>query len=309
MNTALEEPGHETGRPSLWDRVREWLATWMAVFPPDEILRDGLTRRFALRCCNWLWPLEATVRRLIIAAALACVPAKLVPAPSQPGPRKPHKSSSPRGASFHIVSIRGGGASRIVSPSARAAARPERHLPFPSDALLRLGAPRPHPGVGMVGRRDNPLRRRGRIRPSDPDYSTPASEADYANCSDLLFGSPKERKPPPERGPDVCHRMYFRIPLESDDSEWRRIEKEWERILPAPGLAARIAALAIVLDSPEPHIHRLARRLAAEPGLAALLRATPPPLLRKPKYDHFGPQVDEDLVMLAHLAAQPPDTS
>lgn len=303
-----EEPHCEPDRARLWARVCDWFARWTAVFTPDEILRDGLSRRFAMRCCNWLWPLEAAVRRLIIAGALALGPVKLAAAPSPPRePRTPLPSRS-RAASFRIVSLRGAGALRIAAPAARAVTWTERHLPFPSDGLLRLGSPpsRHHPE--LVLRHDNPLRRHGRIRPSDPDY-VPASEADYANSSELLFGSPEDREAPPEHDATASRSLYFRIPSQSDDSEWRRIDEEWERILPAPGIAARIAALAGVLGSPEPHIRRLARRLAAEPGLATLLRNAPPPVLRKPGYDRFPPQVDEDLATLAYLATQAPDTS
>ena len=305
-----EETCEETGpfHAGLWARVRHWLATWTAIFPPEEILRDGLTRRLALRCCNWLWPLEAAVRRLIVAAALAFDAAKLSPASPQQRSRKPekHPPSPLKPAGFRILSLRGAGEPRGAISAARSAGRAERHLPFPSDDLLRLGSPpsRHHPK--LVVRRDNPLHRHGRIRPTDPDYR-PGSEAD--DSSELHPGTPGDRTPQPERERDAGRGLCFRIPLKSDDSEWRRIEKEWERILPAPGIAARITALAGVLGSPGPHIRRLARRLATEPGLAALLRAAPPPLLRKPKYDSLGPQVEEDLTLLAHAALYPPDTS
>lgn len=310
MNTAPDETDHEAGRPNLWDRVHDWFARWTAVFTPEVILRDGLSRRFALRCCNWLWPLEAAVRRLIIAAALALDPERLVLASPQQRPHTPEKlPSSPRGAaSFRIVSIRGEGVPRPATPAARPAARTERHLPFPSDDLLRLGAPYSRQGRKIVVHHDSPLHRHGRVRPSDPDY-IPKSEADYANSSELLFGPPKGRQLPREHDPETRSAFHRRVPIQSEDDEWRRLEKEWERILPAPGIAARITALAGVLNTPESHIRRLARRMAAEPSLAALLRSAPPPLMRKPKHDYFSPQVDEDLTMLAYAATRPPDTS
>lgn len=305
-----EETGEHQSPSSLWARVRDWFATWTAVFQPHEILRDGLTRRLALRCCHWLGPLEATVRRLIIAAALALHPAQLAPAASRKTPRDPSDSDRPSpaplaAAGFRIVSIHGAGAPRGKASVAVAASPAVRHLPFPADELLRLGGSAQRQGGKPASRGLNPLRRRGRIRSSDPDYA-PESETGYADSSELLFGSPEDREPPPRRD---SHARRYRVPAQQEDSEWRRIEKEWERVLPAPGIAVRITALARVLDAPERQIHRLARRLAADPDLAALLRGAPPPLLRKPKHDHFAPQVDEDLPMLAYAALRPPDTS
>jgi hypothetical protein len=311
MNAETEdEPDRETGpyRTGLWARAWDWLATWMGVFPPQEILRDGLTRRLALICCNWLWPLEATVRRLIIAAALALHPAMAAAVAQGKPSRKPSQPPARRAARFRIVSIRGAGASRTPAPAIRAAFAVERHFPFPADHLLRLGAPPPRQVRQLAVSRTNPLHRRGRIHPSDPDY-IPAPEVDYANGSELLFGSPKEYEPAPARESDAHRCLRYRVPIESDDSEWRRIEKEWERVLPALCIGARIVALNNVLFAPAPHIQRLARRLAADPDLAALLREAPPPLLRKPRYDRLPSYVDEDLLMLAHVATQPPDTS
>jgi hypothetical protein len=84
---------------------------------------------------------------------------------------------------------------------------------------------------------------------------------------------------------------------------------EWERVLPAPGIAARIAALIRVAENPRPQVRRLARRLFADPMLADMLRSLPAPQMRRPAYDRLGPQVEEDLVPLCHSALEPPDTS
>jgi hypothetical protein len=313
MSAGIEEQEDiETGprQASLWARAWEWLARWMVVFPPDEILRDGLSRRLALRCCNWLWPLEATVRRLIIAAALALDPFEVARAvAARPkGAQAQFSTEQKSPATFRVIAIRGAGSPR-QSPSAGNARRyTARHLPFPSDELLRLGAPMQPRRPELTASHANPLFRRGRVRPTDPDY-IPKSEADYANRSESLFGAREERLSRPEREPDSVRHFRCRAQIEPDDSEWRRLEKEWERVLPAPNIATRISALARVFDSPEQHIHRLARRLAANPDLAGLLHSAPPPVLRKPKYDYFLPQVDEDLTMLAWAATQPPDTS
>jgi hypothetical protein len=84
---------------------------------------------------------------------------------------------------------------------------------------------------------------------------------------------------------------------------------EWQRVLPAQGLAARIAALIRVAEDPRPQIQRLARRLISDPGLATILCGLPAPHMRRPAWNRLGPQVDEDLVPLCHAALDPPDTS
>jgi hypothetical protein len=84
---------------------------------------------------------------------------------------------------------------------------------------------------------------------------------------------------------------------------------EWQRILPAPGLAARITALIRAVENPQPLVRRVVRRLIDDPALAGMLRGLPAPRMRRPAYDRLGSQVDEDLLPLCHSALDPPDTS
>src|SRR5688572_15763032 len=54
----------------LWAVAQHWVAYLAEIFEPGVLAGPGVTRRFALRCRNWLWPIEGLVRRLIIAAAM-----------------------------------------------------------------------------------------------------------------------------------------------------------------------------------------------------------------------------------------------
>lgn len=304
----------------LWSRVWDWLHRWTAVFSPEDILRDGLSRRHYLQCCNWLRPLEAAARRILIAAALVFDPSKLSPtkqatsAGSAKESAKDNAATPPkRPASFRVLAMPGTG-----KPRKPGAARPgpvARHLPFPGDPLLRLGEVRRSDPASRL-RPSHPLKRRGRIYPHDPDYiprEDMQAEEDYANSSRLLFGPFPDEHAAPKRRPDanaLDRALYSRAPeAEADVSEWRRLEAEWARILPAPGLTARISALMRLMSAPGESVSRLARRLARKAGLDGLLRGAPTPVLRKPAYDRFGAQVPEELVPLSHAAIGLPDTS
>ena len=72
-------------------------------------------------------------------------------------------------------------------------------------------------------------------------------------------------------------------PARGDLPEWKRIEREWERVIPSTSLAGRIQALLRVLEKPERWVERTARRL--KPDLVERLRSAPLPHYRKPKLD------------------------
>jgi hypothetical protein len=299
------ETAHTETVSSLWARACEWLSRWSAVFSPEEILRDGLSRRLALRCCAWLAPLEAAVRRLIIAAALAFDPTQLPPA-SPTAPVAPRKRASLRKADgrtgFRIFCLRPSQASPGPPSLPRRQATPLRHLPFPGDDLLRLGPSGPLRQRPPSLRQPHPLIRQCRIFHYDPDYIA------RERCSGPPRPGDREAiaRPAPNAA-DRClpNRRYAKAPGE----EWRRVDMEWQRILPAPGLAARITALIRAVENPQPLVRRVVRRLIDDPALAGMLRGLPAPRMRRPAYDRLGSQVDEDLLPLCHSALDPPDTS
>ena len=309
----------------LWARVRYWVLVWAQIFEPDEIRRDGLSRRMALRCRDWLWRLEASVRRLIIAAGLAFDLSKLaagkVRGQNRPAAEDGRQIRPPpiRTASFRVVSFRGCGPAATIKAPALHAASSERHLPIPGDSLLALGSARRSPVGGATALRPpHPLLGRNGVITWD-DYLR-QDEADRANSISLLCKS-QPSGDEPEAGAEAGRDREKLSPARALPSarpcghaleeEWRRIESEWLRVLPARGLAARISALVAAMNEPERHVARFARRLLLQPQLAGLLRHQSEPVLGKPKYDRSGPQVDEDLVPLAHanMVMARPDTS
>ena len=295
---------HRQTITGLWTRACEWVSRWTAVFSPEEIQRDGLSRRLALRCCAWLAPLEAAVRRLVIAAALAFDPAQLAPVgpkgPMAPARRPPSGKTAGR-TSFRVFSLRPSQDPPGPPSPLRRRAAPPRHLPFPRDIVLPLGPPgRPAERPPSL-RQPHPLIRQCRIFPNDPDYVQRAHRPNAAGSA-----------PEPVARPDphaVDRAFPTRRYAETAGEEWRRIDLEWERVLPAPGLAGRISALIRVVEDPNPLVRRVARRLVADPALAAMLRGLPAPQARRPAYDRLGPQVDEDLLPLCQSALDRPDTS
>jgi len=324
---------YETG---LWARARWWVAQCLEIFgEPVQLAAVGLTRRVALRCKNWLWSIEGAVRRLIIAAALAIDPATLPPDPAKTTGREPIAAPTPApaptkpgkpGATFRVFAIHRRPAPRVgVSASAidreRVARReplPPRplhqHVPFAADDLLTIGATEAHAGVTRKssGRSINPLDRRGRASRWDPDYVYDEAE-EQAKYDRYMFGPgyvcPEYGQPaPPPRAPKQRD-PYFPHGHPSSFFEWRRIDEEWARVLPAPDLGARISALCRVMEKPERWITRLARLLAKDSQLARRLTAVPPPVVRKPKRDKTPRPPDLDLLNQSYAAIPRPDTS
>jgi hypothetical protein len=146
-------------------------------------------------------------------------------------------------------------------------------------------------------RNPNPLHRRGRRNRWEPDY-----------CSQQTADVPRRARNPSAVRAHPDRPSPHRGAFSSDLPEWKRVELEWERVIPAPRLAQRITALVRVLQAPERWIARTARRLRVETGVIACLRERPPPKLRKPKLDRgAGPPLEDELA-LAH-ARLSPDTS
>ena len=267
---------------SLWAIACDWADRLTAFFgEPDALARVGLSRRLALQCCNWLWSIEGVMRRLIIAAALAFDISKLAP---QRPPRTPgdHKTSStaPRPPGFRVFAFAAD--PRTREDKTGRSGQPYGHVPFPADTLLRIGATRGghHNPAGVSSatpHHHNPLRRRGRISRYHPDYRGVSEEASH-----------RARRHSPRTGPRPRTKPASVLFVVPDLSDWRRIEAEWQRTLPAPHLARRITVLLRVVENPTAWVRRLARRLHKS-NLAARLIGHPPPRLRRPKLDRSPP--------------------
>ena len=292
MSDASDHRAESSTLNSLWGEACHWAAQLPLVFgEPAMLASAGLSRRAALRCCNWLWAIEGLVRRLIIAAALALDPTKLPAARARParpeGQEQAHRPHplSPRGRGFRLVAFAPGPRSR-PRPALLDEPRAYTHVPFPTDNLLRLGAYQAGHIAGAAvsaaaagerapARTPNPLHRRGRISRWDPDYRGVNPHPMHARHS-----CPRPPSPDRRRKAERVSSLH-RLPV---STEWRRVEAEWERVLPAPKLAARIAALLRVIEHPGRSVRRLARRLQKS-NLGARLATAPPPRLRRPNID------------------------
>jgi hypothetical protein len=311
----IESPEADPYSGGLWARARYWAWEALDLFgQPKDIAAVGLSRRMGLRCCNWLWSIEGIVRRLVIAAALLLDPASFL----AQGKRKP--AAAPRSAPpakakrkalpvFRVYAVRNASAQTLQAVSAaeasageRAPTQLHRRLAFPADGLLQLG-PGPGKGAGprKAARHYHPLARRGRRSRWDPDYSYEEAEARAERDrlgNSYRSSSPRKRTPKAERDPWFRHGFASVIP------EWRRIEDEWARIIPAPDLGARLFALWRVVEKPQGWITRTARRLYANRPVARRITDEPPPVLKKPKRDRLP--VPPALDLLAEVCSVMP---
>ncbi|HEX5006448.1 MAG TPA: hypothetical protein VFV70_05010 [Hyphomonadaceae bacterium] len=286
----------------LWAVARHWVALLEQMFEPDLLCSTGISRRFALRCHRWLWSIEGLVRRLIIAAAAKLdVSPQREPAAAKPRPARPVKPSAT--IAFTVLPRLPGRQPRTGDRQAPAPQTQEhRHLAFPGDDLLRLF---PHPGkrkARAASRRSpGPLQRRGRCSRWDPDYQCDLAKEQERNDR-YVFGPFPERRERWQCEPRQRRRAdrtspYWKPPG-GDVPEWKRLEQEWARVIPAPRLAGRIRTLIRVMQAPERWIARTARRLGAD--ILARIRATPAPRLRRPKFDRGPAPLLEAELALAH---------
>jgi hypothetical protein len=299
--------GNSPYRRGLWAEAYEWVSWLLSIFGDlNELRIKGVNRRRGLKLSNWLWGMEGAVRRLILAAALAMDPKNIKDPKTRPAAgARPHNID--RRPVFRVFCVRRAGETPPIQPklngSAKAEPRAYGHIPYPSDPLLVLGEPRRGERRIARLRQPNPLDRRGRLSRRDPDYrGRPDADLRPANREPSSSSSRRATRNPPE-----AHTAHT-IPASLRD--WRRVEDEWEKVIPAPTLAARIFALQRIIADPEAAIARTAQRLLIIREQASALISEALPLLRPPKRARIPPL--SDLSMLAarcHGAILRPDTS
>ena len=185
--------------------------------------------------------------------------------------------ASPRRPGFRVFRLRGAG-----GPSPRETARPPRtpkaygHIPFPADPLLCVGgaAPRTSPATRAASQRArNPLDRWVRPSRHDPDWRGP-EDSDFFFRDNALINHPQRTTTRARTKPKT--QDLFPPSL----ADWRRQHDAWTQPVPAPDLAARLAALAHVIANPMSAIASAARRLHTSVANAPTLmqRARPEPL-------------------------------
>jgi hypothetical protein len=268
----------------LWKDVRFWFGAILSVFGDvKELIDVGLTRSLAVKLCNWLWGVEGAIRRLIIAEALKLDPSSLAETGPRPEP-KTKTAPAKRRPSFRIFGFNRQGepqAQTSIASPAKADLPDRWHIPFPADPLLSIG-PRPRRTRHVSGlRRINPLDRRGRISRFDPDYV--GEEQDY-EAALLGLSPPRPARPSrPRPEPVLSQDKPNYLSPRSDPFDWRRIEEEWKRVIPAPHLAARIFALAGVMENKDRAVARVARFFTRRRDLKADIVGQPPPELAWPR--------------------------
>lgn len=237
----------------LWGEACAWVGWLLNMFDRDALRATGLKRATGARLNIWLMNIEGALRRLVLAAALAFTPTAPRKAPACAAARVLPTASSVRRPGFCVFRLGGAGEARAATPPA-APSRPYGHILFPSDPLLRLGpAHPPAPRHTRGARQRNPLDRWGRLSRRDPDWRPPEGETSFG---DALPPCPRQRQDAPR-----AHRARDPAALPESLHDWRRHHDEWERLVPAPQLAARLEALAHLMAHPDAVIARAARRL------------------------------------------------
>lgn len=257
---------------ALWDDAMSFIAHVLYRFDRAKLL-TGIRRASGVRVSIALNGAEGALRRLVLMAALALTPAPLKPRlqTHTPSPR----SSTQRPPAFRIFKLHG---SRHA-PGATPGRAPQRctpphaprgsasHIPFRADPLLALGRvpvrrPTHRHNGGPVLPRPTPrhaLDRWVRLSRNDPDWREPEPPdplrhlLDYRVVHDFQVIEDDDAEKPKRKR---------RKPLRLDSTaDWRRCYDEWEKLVPAPHLAARLEALSRACANTDALIRRTARRL------------------------------------------------
>ena len=248
---------------ALWKEAANFIVCVLLQVDRDG-LRAGIRRSSGVRLSIWLNDVESALRRLILMAALALTPAPLKLQPTRPPTQR--TGTPPRARGFRVFHMLGEGASTRTQHH-QPKRKPYSHLRFAADPMLALGrnyVPRVthrHNGgpVMLRARLRNPLDRWGRLSRNDPDWRPPEPNP-----------NPAARKPKPEAEFDLHtgleteprKRRRKRNAIRHDSrADWRRCYDEWNKLVPAPNLAARLEALNRIIAKPAAIIQRTARRL------------------------------------------------
>ena len=293
----------------LWADARWHVEQLEAVFPASEdFVTSGLKRSVGQRFAAWLYVVEATVRRLILAAAqaLGLAPIARTLRAIARTTNRPARPAS-RTARFRVFAFHHAGRPRAHDPNhaAHFGDMPFRHAALPRDPLLNIG--RPERDITRNTRRNTPWTQRTATRrvidrPSrfDPDHHWPEPEDSDARYRRLV----EERARRAGRTPrPACERAVIHV---SADRVRERELREETRLIPAPGLVRRLAALVQLMRDPMDAITRTARRLARKAGLLAALASQPDPCTQLAKLSWLRRQPPgQDMLLEAYFGFGP----
>lgn len=284
----------------LWRRARAWVNDLLLTADDlPRLARIGVTRAFGRRLGLFVFTVEAAIRRLVLQLAFQLTPALAEARPRKPDPRRaaPVDAGGPRPirVSFRFFALRGGSGKRTsaATPSARVPVSAPS-LALARDPLLAIGpAPPPRGKRGPSRTRwtmlESPAARTNR-------YMLGPRKAEPGSFGCRPRGEPRRRKRnPPMLRQDRPVRTPRGLPH--------------DHLIPAPGLARRIAALWNVINDPAGYAARAARRLARLAGGADTLRRAPDPVPPTLKGDMREPPALTLLWRSCDVLAGPNDTS
>ncbi len=315
------DPTDETGpyagatpQAHAWREAREWVEDIFRIVDDlGHLARTGVTRAFGRRLGLFVFSVEAAIRRLVLTLALQL---KLAPAGKPTGtPARPPKAAAepaaqpdaqlegprPIRVTFRLFAIRGSGRAPASSADPTTIHRTGPVLAIGRDPLLALGAPPPRPRKGQRGG--------GCWRPCESHdasslrgmmHGRPENE-DLNDLSSRLFSGRPDRDRPrhPRRPPSLRQ--------DRDLQPTRGLAHD--HLIPAPGLARRIAAMWNVMLDPMAFATRAARRLARLSHMIDALRARPEPVPPTFKDDRRPPPALGLLKRSHGLFARAHDTS
>lgn len=290
MNSRAPKP-HPIPTPlrKLWREARALVAWLITAIDRPSLPTTGISREQGAKVSIWLMNIEAAVRRLILAAALNFT----LPAPRTIAcaARTTPTQATTRRPGFCVFRLAASGSAPATQPAPHPAPKqpttpkPFGHILFPSDPLLSLGAASPAHVTRMLptptARQRHPLDRWVRPSRQDPDWRPPESPSTF-------FTDPEQardtlRRARPKRGPRPKRAPHDPNALPTSLYDWRRRYDEWQKLAPAPDLAARLDALTRITANPQAAITSAARRLARARQTTTTLARRATPRARTPR--------------------------
>ena len=269
---------------TLWDTTITFITDLLMQFDRND-LRIGLRRDSGVRLSILIANAEGAFRRLILMAALAFTPSALK---SKRQTRTPHPTAE-RAPTFRVFSLHGAGASHHRTPPRH---EPHAHIRFPDPILHLARTPRRRPTYRHNGgpilprpKKKHPLDRWVRLSRNDPDWRAPP-ERDFTDPEDkpesvnAIWSTDWTSETWLPNGEKLAPRKPQR---RDSTADWRRCHDEWQKLVPAPNLAARLDALARAAANPDALIKRTARRLQPNRERNLALARTARPISRLPR--------------------------
>jgi hypothetical protein len=291
---------------ALWQEAARFIAFVLHQFSREHI-RAGIRRATGARLSIWLSEAESALRRLIFIAALSLTPAPLKQRRSgTPTPRTTDATTR----SFRIFSLHGSGVARASRWMPPREPQPYAHIRFPSDPILALGRiptrspTHRHNGGPILPRpkQRHPLDRWVRLSRTDPDWRPSPNDGVFVDLDYTIV-----HEPPDE---DAPKRKRRKKPLRLDSqADWRRHHDEWQKLVPAPILAARLDALERAMAKPEALIQRTARRLQSQRERTLTLARAAAPSATIPRRARHIDAGERTLAPAAHKAFPACDSS